>query len=107
MLVVLTQVPRKADRYEPAALELADHISSRKLPLSGPVFLINAQKNTFSGTPQHGLDELLDETFRIAPDVNGARILTPWRHLKIDPLHGYSSVAAAAGTRPRSRFLSR
>jgi hypothetical protein len=68
MLVVLTQVPRKADRYEPAALELADHISSRKLPLSGPVFLINAQKNTFSGTPQHGLDELLDETFRIAPE---------------------------------------
>jgi hypothetical protein len=32
MLVVLTQVPRKADRYEPAALEIADQISSRKLP---------------------------------------------------------------------------
>jgi hypothetical protein len=68
MLVVLTQVPRKADRCEPAGLELADHISSRKLPLSGPVFLINAQKNTSYGTPQHGLDELLDETFRIAPE---------------------------------------
>ena len=39
--------------------------------------------------------------------VNGGRILTPWRHLKIDPLHGHSSVAVAAGTRPRSRFLSR
>ena len=43
--------------------------------------------------------------------VNGARILTPWRRLKIDPLHGrvgrHSSVAAAAGTRPRSRSLSR
>lgn len=78
ILVVLTQVPRKADRYEPAALELADHISSRKLPLSGPVFLINAQKNTFNGTPQHGLDELLDETFRIAPRawrLTGSRIV--------------------------------
>jgi hypothetical protein len=32
------------------------------------VFLINAQKNTFYSTPQHGLDELLDETFRIAPE---------------------------------------
>ena len=47
ILVVLTQVPRKADRYEPAAFELANQISSRKLPLSGPVFLINAQKKHF------------------------------------------------------------
>lgn len=43
--------------------------------------------------------------------VNGTRKLTPWRHLKIDPLGPWwcvhSSVVPAAGTRPRSRSLSR
>jgi hypothetical protein len=42
--------------------------------------------------------------------VNGTWKLTPWRHFKIDPLGRWcvhSSVVPAAGTRPRSRSLSR
>ena len=52
-----------------------------------------------------GVDEVTIEAF-----VDGTRILTPWRQVKIDPLGGvgdYSSVVVAAGGRPRSRSLSR
>ena len=46
-----------------------------------------------------------------ASTVNGGRKLTPLRRLKIDPLVWsfglQSSVVVAAGTRPRSRSLSR
>ena len=43
---------------------------------------------------------------RVAP-VNGNRKLTPWRQVKTDPLVGHGSSVVAAGTRPRSRSLSR
>ena len=43
--------------------------------------------------------------------LNGTRILTPWRQLNSDPfsllIFGQSSLVVAAGTRPRSRSLSR
>lgn len=39
--------------------------------------------------------------------VNAGRILTPFRRLKIDPLGGHGSSVDDAGTRPRSRSLSR
>lgn len=50
------------------------------------------------------------EIWESEADVNGIGKLTPWRHLKTDPcmcVDLYSSVVPAAGTRPRSRFLSR
>ena len=39
--------------------------------------------------------------------VNDGRKRTPWRRLKSDPLDGHCSSVVAAGTRPRSRSLSR
>ena len=39
--------------------------------------------------------------------VNGKRKLTSWRQLKIDQLRVHGSSVVAAGTRPRSRSLSR
>jgi NADPH:quinone reductase-like Zn-dependent oxidoreductase len=40
-------------------------------------------------------------------NVNDGRNLTPWRRVKTDPLDGHGSSVVAAGTRPRSRSLSR
>ena len=42
-----------------------------------------------------------------ARDVNGKRILISCRQLKMDHLPVHDSSVLAAGTRPRSRFLSR
>jgi hypothetical protein len=39
--------------------------------------------------------------------VNGKRILTSCRQLKVDHLPVYDSSVVAVGTRPRSRFRSR
>jgi len=39
-----------------------------QVPPKRPGVLDQRAENTFNGTPQHGLDELLDETFRIAPE---------------------------------------
>jgi hypothetical protein len=39
--------------------------------------------------------------------VNDGRKLTPWRRMKTDPSCCHDSSVAAAGTRPRSRSLSR
>jgi uncharacterized protein (DUF697 family) len=68
VLVVLTQVPFRNGRYHPNARELADHIEKLDLPLRGPVFLTKAQKDDFDDSPAHGLQEVLDATFRVAPE---------------------------------------
>ncbi len=69
VLVVLTQVPFANGRYHPAALELAASISRRQLPLHGePIFLTYAREDTFHGYQPHGLQALLDATFRVAPE---------------------------------------
>jgi len=68
VLLVLTQVPMREGRYHPDALELVRVINERELPLHGePVFLTNAKADDFSGQPAHGLQKLLDATFRAAP----------------------------------------
>ena len=55
------------------------------------------------------LGYVVNEVQQPGTSVNAARILTPWRRSKIDPLHvvGLHSSVVAAGTRPRSRSLSR
>jgi uncharacterized protein (DUF697 family)/GTP-binding protein EngB required for normal cell division len=69
VLLVLTQVPFANGRYHPAALELAASISQRRLPLHGePIFLTYAQADSFHGYQAHGLQQLLDATFRVAPE---------------------------------------
>jgi uncharacterized protein (DUF697 family)/predicted GTPase len=72
VLFVLTQVPRNADgELHPEAVELAQDILSRDLPLAPEniVFHTMALADSFSGHPAHGVQELLDATFQVAPEA--------------------------------------
>lgn len=71
VLFVMTQVPCNAEGdLHPEAIELARDIESRDLPLSpeNRVFHTMALADSFSGHPAHGVVELLDATFRVAPE---------------------------------------
>ncbi len=68
VLLVLTQVPRRDGRCHPDAEALRDDIAGRDLPLAKEeIFLTNAKADDFAGLEAHGLQELLDATFRVAP----------------------------------------
>lgn len=72
VLLVLTQVPMRHGEYHPDALALRDAITALELPLRGePVFLTLAKPDPFSGMTEHGLHDLLDATFRVAPQGVG------------------------------------
>lgn len=68
VVVVLTQVPSRNGEYHSDALELAHHIAGLGLPIfgGGPV-LVMAAEDQFTGQVQHGLKDLVDATFRVAP----------------------------------------
>lgn len=70
VIVVLTQVGLRNGRLHPVALKLAESIEQRGLPISpdGRVFPVMAQADEFEGHETHGLEDLLDATFRVAPD---------------------------------------
>lgn len=69
ILLVLTQVQTRAGEVHPEVLKLADSILERELPLAGGnrVFFTMAEPDDFGGFPAHGLRDLLDATFRVAP----------------------------------------
>lgn len=69
VIVVLTQVPSRGGEHHADAIELAEHIASLNLPIAGgrPV-LVMAHGDEFTGQVQHGLKDLLDATFRVAPE---------------------------------------
>ncbi|GMA33297.1 GTPase family protein [Litorihabitans aurantiacus] len=68
VVVVMTQVPMREGAYHPDALALADAIAARGLPVvGGRVFPTNALEDPFTGQTSHGLHDLLDATFRVAP----------------------------------------
>ena len=69
VVAVLTQVPAKDGKYHPLAIELADHIAELELPIVGsrPV-MVMADADLFGNHPEHGLKDLLDATFRVAPE---------------------------------------
>jgi uncharacterized protein (DUF697 family)/GTPase SAR1 family protein len=88
VVLVLTQVPGRRDdqgRLHVAAdvLELARQIEQMGLPVHGsrPV-LVNALPEPFTGAEQHGLLELLDASFRLAPDAATEALVAAQR---IDP----------------------
>ena len=70
VIVVLTQVARRDGRVHPVALELARSIEARGLPLApdGRAFFVMALADEFEGHERHGLEDLLDATFRVAPE---------------------------------------
>ncbi len=71
VVVVLSQVPVKEGRHHPDAEAFADYIRSLQLPIrpANMVYLTNAERDDFNGYPVHGLQQLLEGTFRVVPDV--------------------------------------
>lgn len=69
VVLVMTQVPMSpAGVYHPEAVEFAQEIDRLQLPVQDRrVYLTNARADDFSGLPVHGLQEVVDATFRCAP----------------------------------------
>jgi len=69
VIMVLTQVPRSGGRVHPDAETLAAKIADLQLPIAdGLIHYTMAQDDEFTGQTAYGLQELLDATFRSAPD---------------------------------------
>lgn len=69
VVAVLTQVPSRDGEYHADALTLSDHIAGLDLPIvGGRPILVMSTANAFTGQVQHGLTELVDATFRAAPE---------------------------------------
>lgn len=69
VILVLTQVPKSGDRFHPDAVELAREIESLDLPIFGSrVFMAMALDDEFTGQSSHGLQGVLDATFRCVPE---------------------------------------
>lgn len=103
VVVVLTQVPMRDGLYHPDAVELGRHIIARDLPIvDGRPHFVYAMRDQFTGQPPHGLMELLDATFRVAPEgVEGALAAAQQidlaRKAKVAQQHIGATVTAAAG----------
>ena len=88
VVLVLTQVPGRRDAdgqlfIAPDARELAAQITAQHLPVfEGRPVLVNAVADPFTGVEQHGLLELLDATFHLAPDEAAEALVAAQ---KIDP----------------------
>lgn len=107
VLLVLTQVPTRDGEPHERVVELAQNIAGRDLPIvDGRPFLTMAQPDSFDG-PTHGLQEVLDATFRVAPEavrealVHAQKIdLERKRTSCQNGITAAGSAAAAAGASP-------
>jgi uncharacterized protein (DUF697 family)/GTP-binding protein EngB required for normal cell division len=69
VILVLTQVPRAQGRVHPDAEALAASIAALDLPIQdGLIHYTMALADEFTGQTAYGLQEVLDATFRGAPD---------------------------------------
>jgi uncharacterized protein (DUF697 family)/GTP-binding protein EngB required for normal cell division len=70
IVFVLTQVQKRADEIHPEVCKLIESITDRALPLApdNRLFCTMAIADEWGGWEEHGLQELLDATFRVAPD---------------------------------------
>lgn len=109
VICALTQVPRKSSgEYHPDALALAEDIEARGLPIFGSkVVMTMATADDFTDQPRHGLENLLDATFRAAPKgVEKALIAAQQidmerkRNQAMAIAGGASTAAATAGAVP-------
>jgi uncharacterized protein (DUF697 family)/GTP-binding protein EngB required for normal cell division len=106
VLVVLTQVPRRLSanggpgHYHPDAVLLAEQIIARRLPIAGGrPFMTYAKADEFAGQPAYGLREVLDATFRVAPEgVHGALVVAQEIDYDRKAQEARKYIAAAAGT---------
>lgn len=67
VIVVLTQVPMRDGHHHPDAVALADEIRGSEVPIAWDSVLTFARPDGFVGQQSHGLQELLDASFRCAP----------------------------------------
>lgn len=76
VIMVITQVPSRDGVPHPDALELAQYIESLGLPLrpSSRALLTNAVEDPFTSAPVFGLQELLDATYVVVPEVATAAL---------------------------------
>ena len=76
VIMVMTQVPSRDGVPHPDALELAHYIESLDLPLrpAGRCLLTNALEDPFTSSPVLGLQELLDATYLVVPEVATAAL---------------------------------
>lgn len=91
VIVVLTQVPTNNGAVHPEALEFAEYIDGLDLPIAGSVVLTNALVDQFTHAPVFGLQQLLDATYEVVPEV-AEKALTAAQ--KIDIGRKKKSVAA-------------
>ncbi|MDN5725294.1 MAG: GTP-binding DUF697 domain-containing protein [Propionibacteriales bacterium] len=99
VVLVLTQVPLREGRYHPDAIQLAQQIAAMELPIvGGRPYLTQAMHDAFSGHPAHGLQDLLDATFRVAPDaVKGALVAAQQIDHKRKAQEAQKHIVIAAG----------
>jgi uncharacterized protein (DUF697 family)/GTP-binding protein EngB required for normal cell division len=108
VLLVMTQVVKVGDNYHPDALALKWEIEALELPIfEGRVHLTMAKPDDFAGYPRHGLQELLDASFRGAPDAVAAALTAAQtidmkrkRDHAIAITSGAATAAGAAGATP-------
>ena len=76
VVLVITQVPSRDGIPHPEAVEFASYIESLGLPLrpDGRAYLTNALPDVFTGSPVFGLQELLDATYIVVPEVATAAL---------------------------------
>ncbi len=100
VVIVLTQVPRNESGYHPDALALAQQIRSRGLPVvPGSPFMTYAMPDPFTGQRSYGLNEVLDATFRVAPEgVHGALVAAQEIDTTRKAAEAQKCVAAAAAS---------
>jgi len=98
VIAVITQVQMRDGVHHADAIKLADQIAEFGLPIAGgrPV-LVMATADDFVGQPEHGLKDLLDATFRVAPD-GVATALAAAQKIDLDRKrkHADTAIVAAA-----------
>ena len=76
VILVITQVPSRDGVPHPEAVELAQYVESLGLPLrpAGRALLTNALEDPFTSSPVFGLQDLLDATYLVVPEVATAAL---------------------------------
>ncbi|MEX1210684.1 MAG: DUF697 domain-containing protein [Candidatus Nanopelagicales bacterium] len=76
VVLVITQVPSRDGVPHPEAIEFASYIESMGLPLrpAGRALLTNALEDPFTASPVFGLQDLLDATYLVVPEVATAAL---------------------------------
>ena len=98
VIIVMTQVPRNELGFHPDAVALAEIIRQRQLPVvPGSPFFTYAKPDPFTGQRSYGLREVLDATFRVAPEgVHGALVAAQEIDLSRKATEAHRVIAAAA-----------